>query len=59
MQSGYFGIRSNDDWIDEILASPDLTREGWCEHAYAVRRDEAARAGRAGFGASATGNRPG
>ncbi|HEY3432192.1 MAG TPA: ABC transporter ATP-binding protein [Rhodocyclaceae bacterium] len=24
-QSGYFGIRSNDDWIDEILANLDLT----------------------------------
>jgi len=25
IQSGYFGIRDNDDWIDEILASLDLT----------------------------------
>lgn len=25
LQSGYFGIRNNDDWIDEILASLDLT----------------------------------
>jgi ABC-2 type transport system ATP-binding protein len=25
IQSGYFGIRRNDDWIDEILASLDLT----------------------------------
>ncbi|TAH46333.1 MAG: ABC transporter ATP-binding protein [Betaproteobacteria bacterium] len=25
IQSGYFGIRSNDDWVDEILASLDLT----------------------------------
>jgi ABC-2 type transport system ATP-binding protein len=24
-QSGYFGIRRNDDWIDEILANLDLT----------------------------------
>lgn len=24
-QSGYFGIRGNDDWIDEILANLDLT----------------------------------
>ncbi|ATE58686.1 ABC transporter ATP-binding protein [Thauera sinica] len=24
IQSGYFGIRNNDDWIDEILASLDL-----------------------------------
>lgn len=24
LQSGYFGIRNNDDWIDEILASLDL-----------------------------------
>ena len=25
LQSGYFGIRDNDDWIDEILESLDLT----------------------------------
>jgi ABC-2 type transport system ATP-binding protein len=25
IQSGYFGIRGNDDWIDEILASLDLS----------------------------------
>ncbi|MRD73267.1 ABC transporter ATP-binding protein [Rhodocyclus tenuis] len=25
IQSGYFGIRNNDDWIDEILAELDLT----------------------------------
>ncbi|THF61715.1 ABC transporter ATP-binding protein [Pseudothauera rhizosphaerae] len=25
IQSGYFGLRHNDDWIDEILASLDLT----------------------------------
>ena len=25
IQSGYFGIRDNDDWIDEILANLDLT----------------------------------
>jgi ABC-2 type transport system ATP-binding protein len=25
IQSGYFGIRNNDDWIDEILANLDLT----------------------------------
>jgi len=25
IQSGYFGLRSNDDWIDEILANLDLT----------------------------------
>jgi ABC-2 type transport system ATP-binding protein len=25
LQSGYFGIRDNDDWIDEILAELDLT----------------------------------
>jgi ABC-2 type transport system ATP-binding protein len=27
IQSGYFGIRNNDDWIDEILASLDLTHK--------------------------------
>ncbi|MFA9438551.1 ABC transporter ATP-binding protein [Uliginosibacterium sp. sgz301328] len=25
IQSGYFGLRRNDDWIDELLASLDLT----------------------------------
>ena len=25
IQSGYFGVRGNDDWIDEILANLDLT----------------------------------
>jgi ABC-2 type transport system ATP-binding protein len=25
IQSGYFGMRNNDDWIDEILANLDLT----------------------------------
>ena len=25
IQSGYFGIRNNDDWIDEVLANLDLT----------------------------------
>ena len=27
IQSGYFGLRKNDDWIDEILANLDLTRK--------------------------------
>src|SRR5690606_28501777 len=27
IQSGYFGIRHNDAWIDEILASLDLTHK--------------------------------
>jgi ABC-2 type transport system ATP-binding protein len=27
IQSGYFGIRNNDDWIDEILANLDLTHK--------------------------------
>lgn len=25
LQSGYFGLRNNDDWIDELLATLDLT----------------------------------
>ena len=25
IQSGYFGLRSNDDWIDEVMANLDLT----------------------------------
>ena len=27
LQSGYFGIKKNDDWIDEILAQLDLTEK--------------------------------
>jgi ABC-2 type transport system ATP-binding protein len=27
IQSGYFGIRSNDDWIDELLANLDLSNK--------------------------------
>ena len=27
IQSGYYGIRKNDDWIDEILANLDLTQK--------------------------------
>ncbi|MBS1210520.1 MAG: transporter ATP-binding protein [Proteobacteria bacterium] len=27
IQSGYFGIRKNDDWIDELLANLDLTNK--------------------------------
>ncbi|MFO1379451.1 MAG: ABC transporter ATP-binding protein [Chitinivorax sp.] len=27
IQSGYFGIRNNDDWIDEIMANLDLTNK--------------------------------
>lgn len=27
LQSGYYGIRHNDDWIDEILANLDLTNK--------------------------------
>lgn len=27
IQSGYFGIRGNDDWIDELLANLDLTHK--------------------------------
>jgi len=27
IQSGYFGLRKNDDWIDEIMANLDLTEK--------------------------------
>ncbi|WP_374510051.1 ABC transporter ATP-binding protein [Niveibacterium sp.] len=27
LQSGYFGLKRNDDWIDELLASLDLTKK--------------------------------
>ena len=33
IQSGYFGIRDNDDWIDEILHHLDLTVAGRRQHA--------------------------
>ena len=57
IQAGYFGIRANDAWIDEILHHLDLTCEGRREHARVVRRNEAPRAGRAGAGAQAAGHR--
>ena len=38
-------MRANDAWIDEILHHLDLTVEGRRQHALAVGRDEAARAG--------------
>src|SRR6201999_4396275 len=27
IQSGYFGLRKNDDWIDEVMANLDLTEK--------------------------------
>jgi ABC-2 type transport system ATP-binding protein len=27
MQSGYFGLKNNDDWIDEVMANLDLTNK--------------------------------
>lgn len=27
IQSGYFGLRNNDDWIDEVMANLDLTEK--------------------------------
>ena len=59
IQSGYFGIRDNDAWIDEILHHLDLTRQGQRQHALALGRDEAPRAGRPGAGAQAAGHHPG
>ena len=59
IQSGYFGLRRNDAWIDEIMHHLDLTDEGRRQHAHAVGRHEAPRAGRAGAGAPAAGDRAG
>jgi ABC-2 type transport system ATP-binding protein len=56
-QSGYFGVRHNDAWIDELLAQPGPGRQGPCQHAPALGRHEAARAGGAGAGAQAAGDR--
>ena len=39
---GYFGIRRNDDWIDELLDGLRLCRQGQCQHAPAIGRHEAA-----------------
>lgn len=49
---GYYGIRHNDDWIDEILANLDLDGQGRDQHAPVVGRHEAAGTGRAGARAS-------
>jgi ABC-2 type transport system ATP-binding protein len=51
IQSGYFGVRDNDAWIDELLAEPGPGRQGRRQHAAALRRHEAPRAGGAGPGA--------
>jgi hypothetical protein len=57
IQSGYFGIRDNEAWIDEILENLDLVDKAGHQHAPALRRHEAARAGGAGPGAPAAGDR--
>ena len=57
IQSGYFGLRDNDAWIDEVMQHLDLTAQGRRQHARALRRHEAPRAGRAGAGAQAAGDR--
>ncbi len=38
IQSGYYGLRKNDDWIDEVMANLDLTEKSRRQHARAVRR---------------------
>ncbi len=47
----------NDAWIDEIMHHLDLTAQGRRQHARAVGRHEAPRAGGAGAGAQAAGDR--
>ena len=37
IQSGYFGLRDNDAWIDEILHHLDLTSQGRRQHARRCR----------------------
>jgi ABC-2 type transport system ATP-binding protein len=57
-QSGYFGVKNNDDWIDELLAAwawPTRPRQ----HAPALGRHEAPRAGGPGPGAQAAHHRAG
>ena len=50
IQSGYFGLRDNDAWIDEILANLDLTDKADTSMRR-LGRHEAPRVGRAGVGA--------
>jgi ABC-2 type transport system ATP-binding protein len=59
IQSGYFGVKNNDAWIDELLGDLGLSDKAECQHAAALRRHEAARAGGAGPGAPAAGHRAG
>jgi ABC-2 type transport system ATP-binding protein len=59
IQSGYFGLRRNDDWIDEILDHLDLGAKADVQYARAFRRHEASRAGGTGAGSQAAGHRVG
>jgi ABC-2 type transport system ATP-binding protein len=59
LQSGYFGLRNNDAWIDEVMHHLDLGIEGRRQHAHPVGRHEAKSARGAGAGAPAAGDRVG
>jgi ABC-2 type transport system ATP-binding protein len=59
IQSGYFGVKNNDAWIDELLSSLGLADKATLQHAPALGRHEAPRAGGAGAGAPAAGDRAG
>jgi ABC-2 type transport system ATP-binding protein len=53
--SGYYGLRRNDAWIDELLGHLELSDKAE-SNMRAVRRHETARADRAGARASAAGD---
>ena len=57
IQSGYFGLRNNGAWIDELLEHLALTSKANANMRCALGRHEAARAGRAGAGAPPAGDR--
>ena len=57
IQSGYFGLRNNGAWIDELLERLALAPKARREHARALGRHEAPRDGGAGAGAPPAGDR--
>ena len=57
LQSGYFGLRDNRAWIDELLERLALGVQGRRQHALALGRHEAPRDGGAGAGPPPAGHR--
>jgi len=59
IQSGYFGLRRNDDWIDEVMTHLDLLDKADRNMRTLSGGMKAARAGCASAGAQAAGDHPG